>query len=56
MQPLDGLDGVGKVIFAHQRDGIDTDALAPQVVPVRLVDSAYRDLGDLGAAADDDDT
>ena len=51
----DGPDGRRDVLLADERDGVDADPLAAQVVPVGLADRAERDLGDLRAAADDDD-
>ena len=54
-QVRDGPDRRGDVLLADERDRVDADPLAAQVVAVRLADRAERDLGDLGAAADDDD-
>ena len=51
----DGPDGGRDVLLADERDGVDADPLAAQVVAVGLADRAERDLGDLRAAADDDD-
>ena len=51
----DGPDRGRDVRLADERDRVDGDPLAAQVVAVRLADRAERDLGDLGAAADDDD-
>ena len=51
-----GADGVGNFLLAHERDRVDADPLAAQVVAVRLADGAHRDLCDLRAAADDDHT
>ena len=42
-------------VLADERDRVDGDPLAAQVVAVGLAHGAERDLGDLGAAADDDD-
>ena len=50
----DGPDGGGDVLLADERDRVDADPLAAQVVAVGLADRAQRDLGDLCAAADDD--
>ena len=41
-------------VLADERDRVDADPLAAQVVPVGLADRAERDLGDLRSAADDD--
>jgi hypothetical protein len=46
--------GIGELLFAHERDGVDRDALAADVVAVGLGDGALRDHADLRAAADDD--
>src|SRR6266550_4089144 len=50
-----GAHGGGDGFLADERNRVDADPLAPQVVPVGLADGAERDLGDLRAAADDDD-
>ena len=50
-----GAHGGRDVLLAHERHGVHRDALAAQVVAVALGDGAERHLGDLGAAADDDD-
>ena len=54
-QVRDGADRRRDVRLADERDGVDRDALAAQVVAVGLAHGAERDLRDLGAAADDDD-
>ena len=41
--------------LADERDGVDADPLAAQVVAVGLAHRPERDLGDLRAATDDDD-
>ncbi len=51
----DGPHGAGDVRLADERDRVDRDALAAEVVAVGLAHGAEGDLGDLGAAADDDD-
>ena len=51
----DGPDGRRDRLLADERDRVDADPLAAQVVPVRLADRAERHLGDLRAATDDDD-
>ena len=48
-------DGGRDVGLADERDRVDADPLAAQVVAVGLAHRAERDLGDLGPAADDDD-
>ena len=53
-QVRDRPDGVGDVVLADERDRVDRDPLAAEVVAVGLRDRAQRDLGDLRAAADDD--
>ena len=54
-QVRDGADGGGDGRLADERDGVHRDALAAQVVAVRLAHRAERDLGDLRPATDDDD-
>lgn len=54
-QSGDGDDRLGELRFSHQRDGVDRDALAADVVPIRLTDRAQRHLADLRTAAHDDD-
>src|SRR4029450_10468330 len=54
-QPGHRPHGVGQVGLAHDRDGVDADLLAPDVVPVGLADRPDGDLPDLGAGADHDD-
>ena len=51
----DGADRGRDVLLADERDRVDADPLAAQVVAVGLADRPERDLGDLGAAADHDD-
>ena len=51
----DGADRGRDVRLADERDRVDADPLAAEVVAVGLADGAERDLGDLRAAADDDD-
>ena len=51
----DGPDRGRDVLLADERDRVDADPLAAEVVAVGLADRAERDLGDLRAAADDDD-
>ena len=48
-------NGAGELVFADQRNRVDRDPLAADVVPVGLGDGAERDLTDLRAAAHDDD-
>ena len=50
----DRSDRVGDRLLADERDRVDRDALAAQVVPVGLGHGAQRHLRDLRAAADDD--
>ena len=47
-------DGGRDVRLADERDRVDADPLAAQVVAVGLADRAERHLGDLGAATDHD--
>ena len=54
-QVRDGPHGGGDVLLADERDRVDADPLAAEVVAVCLAHRAEGDLGDLGAAADDDD-
>jgi hypothetical protein len=51
----DGPDGRGQVLLADERDRVDADLLAAEVVAVRFADRAEDGLGDLGPAADDDE-
>ena len=53
-QPRDGAHGVGQRLLADERNRVHRDALAADVVPIRLADRADRHLADLRAAADDD--
>ena len=48
----DGPDGGRDLGLADERDRVDADPLAAEVVAVGLADRAERDLGDLGPAAD----
>ena len=50
-----GAHGFGQRLLADQRDGVDRDVLAADVVAVGLGDRADRHLADLRAAAHDDD-
>ena len=50
-----GADRGRDVLLADERDRVHADPLAAQVVAIGLADGAERDLGDLRAAADDDD-
>ena len=54
-QARHGAHGVGERLLADQRNGVDRDALAADVVAVGLGDGAERHLPDLRAAAHDDD-
>jgi hypothetical protein len=45
----------GDVHLADERDRIDADPLATEVVAIGLADRTKGDLGDLGATTDDDD-
>ena len=51
----DGADRGRDLGLADERDRVDADPLAAEVVAVGLAHRSERDLGDLGAAADDDD-
>ena len=53
-QVRDGPHRGGDLLLADERDRVDGDPLAAEVVAVRLADRPQRDLGDLGAAADHD--
>src|ERR1035437_792443 len=44
-----------KVLLADERNGVDGDLLAAEVVAVGLTDGAEDRLGDLGSTADDDE-
>src|SRR6266480_796205 len=48
-------DGGGNVLLPDERDRVDADPLAAQVVAIRLAHRTERDLCDLGAATDHDD-
>ena len=48
-------DGSGERLFSHERNRIDGDAFAADIVTIRLGDRAERHLPDLRAAAHDDD-
>ena len=50
-----GADSFGDRLLAHQRNGIDGDVLASDVMAVGFRDGAGGHLPDLRAAADDDD-
>src|SRR4029450_3729392 len=54
-QPGHPPHGVGQVGLADDRDGVDADLLAPDVVPVGLADGPDGDLPALGPGPDDDD-
>ena len=54
-QPHDGSDGAGEFLLADERNRVDRDPLAADVVAVGLGDGAERHLADLRAAAHDDD-
>ena len=54
-QPRHRAHRVGERLFADQRNGVDRDPLAADVVAVGFGDGAERDLADLRAAAHDDD-
>ena len=43
-QPRNRAHGIGQRLFAHQRNRIHGDVLAPDVMPVRLDDRADRHL------------
>ena len=51
----DGAHGRGDGRLADERDGVDRDPFAAQVVAVGLAHRAEGDLGDLRPATDDDD-
>jgi hypothetical protein len=53
-QARHGTHGLGERRLADERDRVDRDVLATDVVPVGLGDRADRHLPDLRAAADDD--
>ena len=53
-QVRDRAHGVGDLLLADERDRVDADPLAAQVVAVRLGDGAQVHLRDLRPAADDD--
>ena len=50
----DGPDRRRDVVLADERDRVDADPLAAEVVPIGLAHRAERDLGDLRPAADHD--
>ena len=54
-QPDDRADGAGERVFADERDRVDRDVLAADVVAIGFGDRADRHLADLRAAAHDDD-
>ena len=54
-QPHDGADRARQRLLADQRNRVDRDALAADVVAIGFGDRAERDLPDLRAAAHDDD-
>jgi len=54
MQPGDGSHRVGQLLLTDQRDRVDRDALAADVVAVGFGHRALRHHADLGAAADHD--
>ncbi len=56
MQPRDGAHRLRELLLPHQRNRVDRDPLAADVVPVRLRDRALRHHAHLGPAADDDHT
>ena len=54
-EPGDGPHGAGQRLLADQRNGVDRDALAADVVAIGLADGADGHLADLRAATHDDD-
>src|SRR6267143_7098185 len=54
MESRDSPDRLSQLLLAHQRNRVDRDALASDVVPVSLRDRSLRDHAHLGAAADHD--
>ena len=55
-QPGDCSDCFGQSLLAHQRDGVDGDVLAADIMAVRFRDGADGDLAHLCSAAHDDDS